>query len=75
MLFNSHSYIGIRVDNDKPPLPSELKNLKIKNNGFHFYKPNVFYELNRADLPEAHKEVTRFEHIHIPNYTVSLWTM
>ena len=65
------TYIGIRVDRDKPPLPSELKHLKIKNNGFRFYKPNIFYELNRADLPEADQEVTRFEHIHIPNYTVS----
>ena len=65
------TYIGIRVDNNQPPLPSELKNLKIKDNGFHFYKPNVFYDTNSVGNPKADKEVTRFEHMYLLNYTLS----
>ena len=68
-------YVGIRLDEDNTPdlPPSTLKALKIKNNGFRFYKANIFYNdgLHKSGDPKADQNPTHFEHIHIPNVTIS----
>ena len=65
-------YIGICLS-DRILLPSKIKTLKIRDNGFRFYKCNHFYNegLYSKDYPIADQDTTRFEHIHIPNATVS----
>ena len=58
---------------DQILLPSQIKTLKIRENGFRFYKCNHFYNegIYSKDYPKADQDTTHFEHIHIPNSTVS----
>ena len=69
------SYIGIRLDDDNAQIipVSQLKALSMSNNGFRFYKCNLFYNeglYNKNNVSVV--ETTQFEHMHLPNITVSL---
>ena len=51
-----------------------MKALPLKGNGFRFYKCNIFYNeglYNTDNKVLSNQETTRFEHIHLPNSTVS----
>ena len=66
-------YTGIRLNKAQNKTVSQIKNMSMQHNGFRFYKSNNFYTLGlySKDLPTTLRRTTEFEHLHIPNHTVS----
>ena len=58
---------------NKTVTPQQIKALPLKDNGFYFYKCNLFYNerMFLKNDPSATQETTRFEHMHIPDVFVS----
>ena len=67
-------YIGIRLDKQNKNLTDQqIKALSIRDNGFKFYKCNIFYNdgLLGKDDPTPTQNTTVFSHMHMPGSSVN----